>query len=217
MPAAQDSDAVKDSVVNDPEAKKTAEPVAASPAPRRKRHYFLWTLFVLLIAAFLWLATSSNPFAEGFQALAGNKHDQAVVDVPFTLSPHNFRYYKFSLPDASTNVAIVGDFTATPDDDNRKSKRPHDLPDAENGIEVYVLSEPSFAIWQTGYATPSIFQTERVAHGKVEADLPPGAGVYYIVFSNKFSPKAAKKVDATVVLRYKRWIPGWLRKLGDYF
>lgn len=221
MPAAQDSDAIKDSAVNSSEVKKTAEHVADAPAPilppRRKRHYFLWSLFVLLIAAFLWLATSSNPFAEGFQELAGNKHDQAVVNVPFTLSPHNFRYYKFSLPEASTNVAIVGDFTATPGDDKRRNTGHHPLPDAENGIEIYVLTETSFAIWQTGYATSSIFQSERVAQGTFQADLPAGAGVYYLVFSNKFSSRATKKVDATVVLRYKSWAPGWLRRIGDYF
>src|SRR5438045_2304349 len=82
------------------------------------------------------------------QELAGNKHDQAIVDTPFSISPHNFRYYKFSLREASTNVAIIGDFTASPALDKRKNTQPRE---SENGIEVYVLSETSFAIWQTGY------------------------------------------------------------------
>jgi hypothetical protein len=78
---------------------------------------------------------------------------------------------------------------------------------------VYVLSESSFAIWQTGYATSSVFESGRKPQGKIAADLPPGAGVYYLVFSNKFSPSVAKKIDATVVLHYKNWIPGWIRQV----
>lgn len=210
MPPAQDSDAAKVS-----EGKQGAEPLQPVPTrpvrPRQKRHFFLWSLFVLLILAFLWLATSSNPFAEGFQEFAGNKHDQAVVDTPFSVAPHKFRYYKFSLPGGSTNVAIVGDFTATDDLEPGKKTIPQE-PDAEKGIEVYVLNEPAFAIWQTGYAAPSVFQSDRVSQGNVQADLPTGAGVYYLVFSNKFSSNAGKKVEATVVLRYKSWIPDWLRK-----
>lgn len=207
MPPAQDSDAVKVT-----EERKSAEHIPVPPpGPRRKRHFFLWTLFFLLLLAFLWLTTSSNPFAEGFQEFAGSKHDQAVVDTPFAVSPHNFRYYKFSLPGGSTNVAIVGDFSATEDIDAAKQTIPPQL-DTDKGIEVYLLNEPAFAIWQTGYAANSVFQSDRVSQGKVQADLPTGAGVYYLVFSNKFSSKTGKKVQATVVLRYKSWIPDWLRK-----
>jgi hypothetical protein len=187
-----------------------AQRPAAPLPPRRKRHYVLWTLFALLIVLFLWLATSSNPFAQGMQELAGNKHDQAIVDTPFSISPHNFRYYKFSLREASTNVAIIGDFTASPALDKRKNTQPRE---SENGIEVYVLSETAFAIWQTGYVTSSVFESGRVTEGKLQADLPAGAGVYYVVFSNKFASKAAKKVDATVVLHYKNWIPDWVRAI----
>jgi hypothetical protein len=136
-----------------------------------------------------------------------------VVDVPFSVSAKNFRYYKFNLPEASTNVAIVGDFSVLPDAGGRKndSKRMATQPDS--GIEVYVLSESSFAVWQTGYGTSSVFESGRTPQGKIAADLPPGAGVYYVVFNNKFSPSMAKKVDATVVLHYKNWIPGWIRQV----
>jgi hypothetical protein len=217
MPTANDSEAEQGPEIqpaNELELKKyalTAQPPAAPLPPlppRRKRHYVLWTIFVLLIVLFLWLATSSNPFAQGMQELAGNKHDQAIVDTPFSISPHNFRYYKFSLRDASTNVAIVGDFTVSPELDKRKNTQ---VKESENGVEVYVLSETAFAIWQTGYVTSSVFESGRVTGGKVQADLPAGAGVYYLVFSNKFASKAAKKVDATVVLHYKNWIPDWVR------
>ena len=212
MPTAKDPDVVVEINIKQSPAAATPPPLVVRP-PGRKRHYVLWTIFVLLVGVFLWLATSSNPFAEGIQELAGNKHDQAVVDAPFSVSAKNFRYYKFNLPEASTNVAIVGDFTALPDAAGRKndSKRMATQPDS--GIEVYVLSESSFAIWQTGYGTNSVFESGRMAQGKIAADLPPGAGVYYLVFNNKFSPSMAKKVDATVVLHYNNWIPGWIRQV----
>ena len=214
MPTAKDPDVVVEiNIKQSPGAATLPPPVVVRPPVRRKRHYVLWTIFVVLVALFLWLATSSNPFAEGIQELAGNKHDLAVVNVPFSVSAKNFRYYKFNLPEASTNVAIVGDFTVVPDAGGRKNDGKRQPPQPDTAIEVYVLSESSFAMWQTGYATNSVFDSGRVPQGKIEADLPPGAGVYYLVFSNKFSPNMAKKVDATVVLHYKNWIPGWIRQV----
>jgi hypothetical protein len=216
MPTAKDPDVVVEiNIKQSPAAATPPRPVVVRP-PGRKRHYVLWAIFVLLVGIFLWLATSSNPFAEGIQELAGNRHDQAVVDSPFSVSAKNFRYYKFNLPEASTDVAIVGDFTVLPDPAGRKNDTKHASPQLDNGVEVYVLSESSFAIWQTGYGTSSVFESGRILQGKIAADLPPGAGVYYLVFNNKFSPSMAKKVDASVVLHYKNWIPGWIRQLnGD--
>ena len=213
MPTAKDPDVVVEINIKQSPAAATPPPPVMVRPPGRKRHYVLWTIFVLLVGIFLWLATSSNPFAEGIQELAGNRHDQAVVDSPFSVSAKNFRYYKFNLPEASTNVAIVGDFTVLPDAAGRKNDTKRPLSQPDNAIEVYVLSESSFAVWQTGYATSSVFESGRIPQGKIAADLPPGSGVYYLVFSNKFSPSLAKKVDASVVLHYKNWIPGWIRQV----
>jgi len=213
MPPVPESEAVKDVEVKQIGAVPHVPGPAVMP-PKRKRHVFLWTLFAALIVAFLWLATSSNPFAEGAQEFAGNKHDQAIVDTPFSVAPNNFRYYKFSLPEASTNVAIVGDFSTSPDKSRRKAESRHPPSPDDNGIEVYVLSDTAFAIWQTGYVTRSVFESGRVSQGKFEADLPRGAGVYYLVFSNKFASSSAKSIDATVVLHYKSWIPDWIRRIS---
>lgn len=213
MPTAKDPDVVVEINIKQSPAAATPRPPVVRP-PQRKRHYVLWTIFVLLLAVFLWLASSSNPFAEGIQELAGNRHDQGVVDSPFSVSAKNFRYYKFNLPEASTNVSIVGDFTVLPDAAGRKNDTKRPLSQPDNAIEVYVLSESSFAVWQTGYATSSVFESGRIPQGKIAADLPPGSGVYYLIFSNKFSPSLAKKVDASVVLHYKNWIPEWIRQLS---
>jgi hypothetical protein len=183
------------------------------PRPKRKRAFLLWILLALFLLAILWVVTSSNPLAQALQELGGNKHDQAIIDTPFSVSPHNFRYYKFSLPDGSTNVAIVGDFTASPEMDPHKSATQTRDQAIETGIEVSVLSESAFAIWQKGSNTSSVFESGRVPQGKLHADLPAGAGVYYLVFSNKFDPNTAKRVNANVLLRYKSWLPDWARRM----
>jgi hypothetical protein len=178
--------------------------------PRYKRRAFWWVLLAIVLGAFLWAISSDNPLAEAFQELIGSKHDQAILETPFSIPAHNFRYYKFSLPEGSTHIAIVGQFAASPKSDNARR-----LPDKEadsNNIEVYVLSESAFAIWQKGYGTSSVYESGRVSQGTLQADLPVGAGIYYLVFSNKFATRVDKDVNATILLRYKSWIPEWLRQ-----
>src|SRR6202007_694383 len=108
--------------------------------------------------------------------------------------------------------SIVGQFTASSPEKKGATTKPA-KPDADDSdIEVYVLSEPAFAVWQNGYATSSVYESGRVKQGTMQADLPNCAGVYSLVFSNKFSPKTAKSVSSTVVLRYKSWLPESLRR-----
>lgn len=181
------------------------------PPPRRKRRVFLWVLLVVIVGAIVWVAASDDPYAQGIQELVGWKHDQIILDAPFTVGAHTFRYYKFNLPEGSVNVAIVGQFTVSSDAKSKDSKN------ADDDIEVYVLSEPAFTVWQNGYATSSVYESGRVSEGKVQAELPAGAGIYYLVFNNKFAPKAAKNVNADVLLRYKSWLPEWFRRMKDRF
>jgi hypothetical protein len=185
------------------------EPVIEISPFKKKRHWGRWIALMLLLAAIVWVIASDNPFAQGVQELAGFKHDQSIMASPFTVTAHNLRYYKFSLPEGSTNVAIVGEFTAKAD---RKGSAA-DLNDSGDNIEVYVLSEAAFAVWQKGYAASSVYESGRVPQGTMQADLPAGAGIYYLIFSNRFSPKTAKSVNATVSLRYKSWLPEWFRKI----
>ena len=71
-------------------------------------------------------------------------------------------------------MAIVGDFTVLPDAAGRKNDTKRHGLQPDNGIEVYVLSESSFAIWQTGYVTSSVFESGRIAQGKIAGR--PAAG-----------------------------------------
>lgn len=184
----------------------------ATPLPRRKRRWALWISLLLCVVVVLWIASSDNPFAQGAQEMAGWKHDQTILDSYFTVGPHTFRDYKFSLPEGSVNVAVVGQFSA--ENEKRDSK---ESDKDQTGIEVYVLTESAFTIWQRGYATSSVYESGRVSQGTVQADLPAGAGVYYLVFSNKFATKGSKNVSASVLLRYKSWLPESLRRMKDRF
>ncbi len=190
--------------------------VDVAPPRVRKRRIFLWVLLGLLLASILWAASSDNPFAQGLQDVVGWKHDQAILETPFSVTAHNFRYYKFSLPEGSMNVSIVGQFTSAAEKKAGTAK-PANADGDDNDVEVYVLSEPAFAVWQNGYATSAVYESGRVSQGNMQADLPAGAGVYYLIFSNKFSTKTVKDVNATVLLRYKSWLPESLRRMKERF
>jgi ribosomal protein L40E len=203
----------------DKDADPVVEVIPPMPPRRpRKRHVILWALLGIIVVAVVWVAASDNPYAQGVQELVGWKHDQTILDAPFSVSAHSFRYYKFALPEGSVNVAIVGQFTASSDGNKSNGKdADKDGKDADNNVEVYVLSEPAFTVWQKGYAVSPVYESGRVPEGKVQAEVPAGAGIYYLVFNNKFAPKTAKNVNADVVLRYKSWLPDWFRRSKDRF
>jgi hypothetical protein len=176
----------------------------------------------ILLAIFggliLWAGMSDSPSAQEVQEFVGWKHDRTVLDAAFSVGPHTFRYYKFALPEGSVNVAVVGQFTSAADRSNAGNRRDATKAkkeDIDDNIEVFVLSEPAFTVWQNGFATSSVYESGKVAAGTVQADVPAGAGIYYLVFSNKAAPKTAKSVHATVLLRYKSWLPEWFRRMKE--
>jgi hypothetical protein len=188
-------------------------PASAAPRPRpKRRRVFLWMLLGVIVATVIWVVVSDDPYAQGVQELVGWKHDEAILENPFSVTAHSFRYYKFALPEGSTNVTIMGQFTVSAEPFKGKKSPANE---SENNVEVFVLSEASFAVWQNGYATSSVYESGRVSQGTVQTDLPAGAGIYYLIFSNKFEPRSGKNVNATFQLRYKSWLPGWFRSLKN--
>jgi hypothetical protein len=112
------------------------------------------------------------------------------------------------------NVAVVGQFTSAADSSNGGNRRDTSKAkkqDVDNNLEVFVLTDSAFTVWQNGYATSALYESGKVAEGTVQADVPAGAGIYYLVFSNKSAPRTPKAVHATVLLRYKSWLPEWFR------
>jgi ribosomal protein L40E len=186
--------------------------------PRRTRPMVVGILLAVLAGLMLWAGMSDSPTAQEVQEFIGWKHDRIILDAPFSVGPHTFRYYKFALPEGSVKVAVVGQFTSAAENSNAgnrrdtaKARNTGKDQDVDNNIEVYVLTEPGFTIWQNGYATSSLYESGRVVEGKVQADVPAGPGIYYLVFSNKSAPKTPKTIHAIVLLRYKSWLPEWFR------
>lgn len=207
-------------------------PLEVIARPRPKRRWLLWTLLAILAGVIAWALISDSTGAQQVQEFVGFKQDRIILDSAFSVGPHTFRYYKFALPEGSVNVAVVGQFTSAADSQtagNRKNQ-PGDKSKAKasdeanaknndnaNGIQALVLTEPAFTVWQNGYATSSLYDSGNVAEDTVQADIPAGAGIYYLVFSNKSSPKTPKAVHATVLLRYKSWLPNWVRRMKGRF
>ena len=194
-------------------------PQLPRPKAKRSRGLLFFLLVILFIGVAVLVGTSDHPVAQEIQEMVGWKHDQVILDTPFTVGPHTFRYYKFTLPEGSVNVAIMGQFASeSPNTAARKKDKDSDKEkENDSGIEVFVLTDEAFTVWQNGYATSSVYESGKVPTGAVRADIPAGAGVYYLVFSNKTSPKTPKNVQATVLLRYKSWLPESFRKLKERF
>lgn len=204
-------------------AEPAEKPIASAPEtipdssrrPATHKHsvapVLLWLFIFFVLMAIAWAVTSNGPVAQGIQEFAGLRHDYAVVDSPFSVTAHNFRYYKFVLPQGSRNVSIVGEFSAAAEGTAKSEAT------ADNDIEVYVLSEAALPVWQNGYATASVYQSGKVQQARIQADLPTGAGVYYLVFSNKFAPKSPKRITADVLLRYRNLMPRSLQLAGQRF
>lgn len=190
-------------------------PPPTVPQPRRKRRVVLWVLLAVVVGGFVWVSIIAGPIAQEVRGLLGFKPDRIIVDAAFSVGPHTFRYYKFALPEGSANVAVVGQFKSAAGNSTAgstsaagdKNAATNDVGTSiDNGIEAYVLAEPEFKVWQRGSATSSLYDSGNVAEGKLQADIPAGAGIYYLVFSNKSAPKTSKAVHATFVVRYKSWL-----------
>ena len=197
-----------------------AQPRAEIAPTKPKRRVLVWVLLVILAGVILWAVTSDSQGAQQVQEFVGFKQDRIVLDSAFSVGPHTFRYYKFALPEGSVNVTVVGQFKSSADvsgASNRKNqttdKTQSKDADSDNNVEVYVLTEPAFTVWQNGYATSTLYESGKVPEGTVQAEIPAGAGIYYLVFSNKSAPKTPKAIHATVLLRYKSWLPDSLRRL----
>ncbi len=192
----------------------------AATRPRRKRRIALRVLLAILVGGVLWVSISDNPVAQEVRELLGIKPDQTIIDSTFTVGAHTFRYYKFSLPEATVNASVVGQFKSTAEGSaagSGKDAGTNPSSDDDNGIEAYILTEEDFGAWRTGNTTNSLYDSGDVSESAVRANLPPGAGTYYLVFSNKSDPKTPKAIHASVMVRYKSWLPDWLRHRKSAF
>lgn len=173
----------------------------SSPRPRRKRRIFRWIVLGLVILVLAWVLISSGPIAQAIRDVAGDKPDRVVLNNSFSISPRSFRYYKFTLSQNSKNVWLQGHITASAENASAN----------DSSIELLVLTETDFPIWQKGTKTNFVYDSGQVSQTTPQTKLPDGAAVYYLVLSNRGSADQ-KKVDARLWLHQKTWLPEWLRR-----
>lgn len=162
-------------------------------AKRRKSPIVIWLLLPALALAIWWTAASDNPAALQLRRLADKSHTQTITPAVFSVKPRGFASYDFTVPSGSVGVVVSGEFSATGD--------------SSSDIEVYVFKDDAFVNWQYGYSPSAYYSSSRVIKGDINAELPAGAGTYYVVFNNKFSPRTTKSVQSEVTLHYTKFWP----------
>jgi hypothetical protein len=170
-------------------------PIQAGAPKRPKSPIVIWLLLPALALAIWWSAASDNPAALQLRRLVDKSHSQTITPAVFSVKPHSFSSYEFTVPSGSVNVAVTGEFTATGN--------------SSSDIEVCVFKDDAFVSWQGGYSPSAYYSSSRVIKGDVNAELPAGAGTYYVVFNNNFSPRTTKSVQSEVTLHYTKFWPSF--------
>jgi zinc-ribbon domain len=173
-----------------------AERISPPAKPRKtgsKRRIVAGAFLLAFAAAASWLAMSDAGPAQQLREDIIGYREQNIADTPLLVNPRGYSYYKFTVPPGAVKVLISGQFDATGA--------------SENTVEASLLTDSALVLWRNGYSTGKYYESGRVTQGTINTELPSGAGVYYLLFDNRFSPKASKTIHATVLLRYKRWLP----------
>ena len=180
--------------------------------PRRRRSHALWYLILFLLLA-IWISLSNDPIAQPLRDEITGARAQTIVEAQLSVKPQSFAYYEFTVPPGAVNVSVTGQFSTQ----GRPDKKPDKSNDKnnDNDIEAYVLTDSAFVVWRNGYSTGSRYESDRVSHGTIDAALPAGSGIYYLIFNNRFSQRTEKTVHAAVLLHYQTWMPEWLLRMKE--
>lgn len=140
----------------------------------RAKHYILSGIFIVV----------------GFLAVYGKS--AAAVDVPvktivkeqFAVGPGRYNVYKIDVNLWLLAGKLSGVFNA--------------YGGTGNDIEVFIVDENGYALWQKGNAVFTYYSSGRVSSGSIDVSL--SKGIYYMVFSNIFSIFSTKTVLADIYL-----------------
>jgi hypothetical protein len=169
-------------------------PLSAKRRPKNPFRFAVWLLPpALLLLAIWWAATSTNQTAQQFQQFVTKAHSETITPAVFSVKARGFSSYKFAVPSGAVDVLVSGDFAATGD--------------SASELEVHVFKDDGFVNWQYGYWPSSYYSSGKVRQADIKASLPAGAGTYYVVFNNNFSPRTTKAVQADVTLHYNNLWP----------
>ena len=186
------------------------------PVRARRRSRLLWYLIPLSLAA-IWVSLSNDPFAQPIRDEITGARTQTIVEAAVQVKPQSFSYFEFTVPPGAVNVRMTGEFNTESRPEKKNDKKNDNKNDmsADNDIETYVLTDSAFVVWRNGYSTGARYESDRVVQGTIDAALPPGSGIYYLVFNNRFSQRTQKTVHATVLLHYQTWMPEWLLRFKE--
>jgi hypothetical protein len=186
-----------------------APPSRPLPARTRRHRSRVLVYVILLLLAILWISLSNDPIAQPLRDEITGARTQTIVESPVSVKPQGFAFYEFTVPPGAVNVGVTGQFSAESRPDKKTGKG------NDNSIEAYVLTDSAFVVWRNGYATGSRYESGKVSQGSIDAALPAGSGIYYLVFNNRFSQRTEKTVHTTVLLHYQTWTPEWLLRMKE--
>ena len=132
----------------------------------------------------------ANYAVKFFDQLTRKPHSIPVSDHELTINQLGYSYIKLPVPAKASSVVLHGNFTASGG--------------GGNTIEVFVFSQDGYENWQKQQYADPFYSSGRVSMDKIEANLPSGAGTYYLVFNNKFSSVTPKTINVDAKLTYYR-------------
>lgn len=140
-------------------------------------------IWILLSVFMLGIGCGSdNPAATSVEQQA------VIVDTSFTLAPGESRDYFFSVDLFSQeDVTVRGDFTASGESNSE--------------INVAVMTETEFLLWQTLGSATMVYESGAVASGELNLSLSE-TGSYRLVYSNVSDMAVEKSVTASVSIFY---------------
>lgn len=162
--------------------------IATKPKSKVRTPFKVAALLIFLFVLFLIVAARSamNKNASSLGQLVKRQHTTTIDKPDLTVGSYN--YFKLEVPTGAASVHLDGNFTASGG--------------TGNDIEAYVLPESDFVNWQNHHAAKAFYNSGKVTVGKFSINLPADAGIYYLVFDNRFSLFSKKEVEVKGALTY---------------
>jgi predicted nucleic acid-binding Zn ribbon protein len=190
--------------------------IARTERSKQNKHQIFTYAAIAILLVLVAAATvfQDEPLMQTLRDRIGSSQQRTLGDSVFALTPEGFRSFKFAIPTGASDVSVRGDFTVSPVVTQGKNRL--GSPDDE-AVEAFVLSEAAFVVWRNGYSAGSEYESGLHSRETINAHLPSEPGIYYLVFSNRSSPRIAKTVRANILLSYKNWLPDGFLAIKDRF
>lgn len=114
---------------------------------------------------------------------------QSIANGQVIVKAHSYVQYRLTITPEMNDPTVTGNFNASGG--------------AGNDIEAVIADEPNYTNWVNGHQAQVLWSTGgKETTGNIIAKLQPG--MYYLVFSNKFSAFTDKQVFLNVSLNYSK-------------